>query len=178
MAPQEDNDAPGQPSTKGSSVQDGVLSLFGLLGLSIALTYFLAYGEPRFDEIHRKFGVPPYVSEIALWCVALLFYISAIICAWILASEIKAHRLGYKCALLVAVLLTAPVCLAALLIGVPFLWERLNSIPMVAWLIIGFLIWQSRQRSVEQANHKKFLAVMNILTEIRQRVRNIEEERM
>jgi hypothetical protein len=166
MTPQEENDAPERLSTKGSSVQDGVLGLFGLLGLSIALAYFLAYGEPGsvFNQIHEKYWIPPYVSEIALWCVALLFYILAIICAWSLTIE-------------VAVLLTAPVCLAALLIGVPFLWERLNSIPMVAWLIIGFLIWQSWQRSVVQANHKMFVTIVAILTEIQKSVRNIEKER-
>ena len=182
MTPQEDNDAPEQLSTKGKEIADAVWLLFFGLGVSIALAYFLANGEPRFDRIHTRYGVPPEVTEIALWCVALMFYVFAIVGAWSLKSEIKAHRLGHRCALLVAVLLTAPVCLAALLIclaalliGVPFLWERLNSIPTVAWLIIGFLIWQ---RSVEQANHKRVLAVMNILTEIQQSVTNIEKERM
>jgi hypothetical protein len=70
-------------------------------------------------------------------------------------------------------LLTAPVCLVALLIGVPFLWERLNSIPMVAWLIIGFLIWQ---KVAMEAEHKRFVTIVNILTEIQQSVKSIEKE--
>ncbi len=150
------------------------MGLLFFLGISITLAYFLVYGEPRFDRIHAEFGVPPEVSEIALWLVALMFYVFAIVATWSLKSELKAYRLGHKCALLFAVLLTAPVCLVALLLGVPFLWERLNSIPPVAWLIIGFLIWQ---RSVVEANYKRFATIVNILTEIQQSVRNIEKER-
>jgi hypothetical protein len=172
MAPQEDNDAPEQLSTKGK--EDAVFLLFFGLGWSIGLAYFLVYGQPRFDRIHTKFGVPPEVSEIALWLVALMFYVFAIVGAWSLKSELKAHRLGHKCALVVAVLLTAPVGFVALLIGVPFLWEKLNSLPMAAWFIFGFLIWQ---KLVMEAEHKRFVAIVNILTDIQQSVRNIEKER-
>lgn len=178
MTPQEDNDALERLSTKDKSGQfsssDSAQMLFSGLGVSIGLAYFLVYGEPTFNRIHAKYGVSPEVSEIALWCLALLFYVLAIIGAWTLKSQIKAHSLGHKCALLVAVLLTAPVALVVLLIGVPFLWERLNSMPMEVWLIIGFLIWQ---RSVVEANHKRFVTIVNTLTEIQQSVRNIEKNK-
>lgn len=176
MTPQEDNEAPEQLSTKVGwrQVADTVWGLLACLGFSIGIAYFLVYGEPKFDRIHEKYGVYPGDSEIVLWCVALVFYLLAISAAWILKSQIKAHSLGHKCALLVAVLLTAPVALVVLLIGVPFLWERLNSMPMEVWLIIGFLIWQ---KLVEDANYKRFVQIVSILTEIQRSVRNIEKEK-
>jgi hypothetical protein len=176
MTPQENNDALERLSTKGNLGQAAECAMWLLffLGLSITLAYFLVYGEPRFDRIHSEFGVPPAVSEIALWCVALMFYVFAIVSAWSLKRELKARSLGHKCALLVAVLLTAPVGLLVLLIGVPFLWERLNSMPNEVWLIIGFLIWH---KLAEEANQKKFVTVVNMLRELQQSVRNIEKEK-
>jgi hypothetical protein len=176
MTPQQNNHALERLSTKGNLRQaaESAMRLLFSLGLSIGLAYFLVYGEPRFDRIHTKFGVPPGVSAIALWCVALMFYVFAIMFAWILKSEIKTYRLGHKCAFLFAVLLTTPVGLAVLLIGVPFLLDRLNSMAGVVVIFFGFLSWQ---RWVMEDNYKKYLAIVNILTEIQQSVRNIEKEK-
>ncbi len=44
---------------------------------------------------------------------------------------------------------------------------------MVAWLIIGFLIWQ---KVAMEAEHKRFVTIVNILTEIQQSVKSIEKE--
>lgn len=179
MTPQEDNDAPEQLSTRDKSGRvvgsDSAQLVFSGLVVPILIAYFLVYGEAGFfDRIYAKFGVPPAVSEIVLWGVAVVFYVFAIVGAWILTSEVKAHRLGHKCALVIAVLLTAPLCLAALLIVIPFLWERLNSMAGVVVVLFGFLSWQ---RWVMEDNYKKFRAIVNILTEIQQSVRNIEKEK-
>jgi uncharacterized protein YacL len=178
MTPQEDNEATDRLSTKvrWRQVADTVWGLLVCLGFSIGFAYFLVYGEPRFDQIHTKYGMPPDVSEIALWGVALLFYIFAVVGAWGLKNEVKAHRLGHKCALVFAVLLTVPVCLVALLIAlliVILIWKGLNSMSEVVLLFISFLICQGL---AEKVNHKKFLTIANMLTEIQQSVRNIEKE--
>lgn len=172
MTSQEDNDAPEQLSTrdKWRQAADTAGSLFVCLGSSIGIAYFLVYREPRFDRIHTKFGVPPEVSEIAGWGVAVMLYLFAIVGAWMLKSEIEFHRLGHKCAFFVAVLLTAPVGLVAVF----FLWNILGSLPVEAWLIMGFLIWQ---RLVVEANYRKFNIIVTILAEIQQSVRNIEKEK-
>ena len=148
--------------------------LLFLLWLSISIAYFLVYGEPNFDGVQAKFGVSPDVTEIALWCVVLLFYASAIVYAWMLKSELKTYRLGHRCAFLFAVLLTAPVVLAVLLIGVLFLWKELTTVGVVLVIIFGFQSWLRR---VKEDNYKKYLTIVNILTEIQQSVRNIEKEK-
>jgi hypothetical protein len=170
MTPQENNDALERLSTKGNLRQaaESAMWLLFSLGLSIGLAYFLVYGQLRFDRIHTKFGVPPGVTEIALWCVALMFYVFAIVFAWSLKREIKTHRLGHKCALLGAVLLTVPVCLVALLIGVPFLWERLNSIEV--WIVFSFMFFQWR---LDKFNDN-LVKIERRLVELQQSVGNIE----
>lgn len=93
-----------------------------------------------------------------------------------LKREVKAHHLGHKCALVFAVLLTVPVCLAAVLVAlltVILIWKGLNSMSEVVLLFIGFLVWQE---VVGKANNKKFLIIVNMLTEIQQSVRKIEKE--
>lgn len=172
MTPQEDSDALQQLSTEDKSerLKDSVWLLFWGLGSSITLAYLLVYGELRFDRLQAKYGVPSSVSEIALWGVAVMFYIFAIVGAWMLKSEVKSYRLGRKCALVFAVLLTAPVGFVAVL----FLWNILNSLPREVWLIVGFLVWQNW---IVEVNNRKFVAIVKILTDIQQSVRNIEKEK-
>ena len=178
MTPQEDNEASEQLSNKvrWQQVADTVLGLLAFLGVSIGLAYSLMYGKPSFDRIHADFGVSRDVSEIAFWCVVLVCYVLAVVNAWMLKNEVKAHRLWHKCALVFAVLLTAPVCLVALLIALLIviqIWKGLNSMSEVALVFIGFLICQGL---AEKVNHKKFLTIANMLTEIQQSIRNIEKE--
>lgn len=147
------------------------------LWLSISIAYLLVYGEPNFDRVHAELGVSPDVTEIALWCVVLLFYAAAIVHAWMLKSELKTYRLGHRCAFLFAVLLTAPVVLAVLLIGVLFLWKELTTLTTVGVGLVIMFGFQSWLRRVKEDNYKKYLTIVNILTEIQQSVRNIEKEK-